>query len=268
MTKESFARYFNKKAAQVIASSAHNEVAADEYKQDNRGIQENGQESGRYHSPFAKLLFEALEQNDADYTKDGIITAQEINLYIENNLPKLGNGQTCNTWKLPNHDQGEFFFYSNDFNEKNLADSIEINEESNPYRGLNSFDEAHRHFFFGRNKEIKALFEQIIKSSDEGQPLTVVRGASGAGKSSLVKAGLLPKLRKERPNWRILEPVRLGSDPTATIARAMHELEAESPNLVALNELDSLENHKLDQDLKVLLVIDQFEELFATNNSL
>jgi hypothetical protein len=217
VSKESFKRYTETQAAQVIASSGHNEKAADFY-QDRRGTGQSG------HSPFAELLFNALKHNAADYTKDGVTTATEIGLYIRSELEKTNLSQSCSTWSLPGNDQAEFFFLSQDFDEDKLANAIEINEENNPYRGLNSFDEAHHRFFFGRDKEIQALFEQIEKSANKGQPLTVVRGASGAGKSSLVKAGLLPKLRDERPNWRILEPVRLGSDPTATIARAMLEL--------------------------------------------
>ena len=246
VSKESFKRYTETQAAQVIASSGHNEKAADFY-QDRRGTGKSG------HSPFAELLFNALEHDAADFTKDEVTTATEIGLYIRSELEKINLSQSCSTWSLPGYDQAEFFFLSQNFDEDKLANAIEINEENNPYRGLNSFDEAHHRFFFGRDKEIKALLEQIEKSADKGQPLTVVRGASGAGKSSLVKAGLLPKLRHERPNWRILEPVRLGSDPTATIARAMLELEAGLPNLQALDEMDSL----LRKALKKLPVNDK-----------
>ena len=51
------------------------------------------------------------------------------------------------------------------------------------------------------------------------QPLTVVLGASGTGKSSVVKAGLLPYLRATEPDaWQILPPIRPGKSPLASLA--------------------------------------------------
>jgi WD40 repeat protein len=248
ITKESFTRYVNKKAAQVIASSAHNEVAADQCQEDKA---DNGDKQGSEdsdHSPFAKLLFEALEDNAADFTKDGIKTAQEISLHIDKKLPKLGPGQTCNTWKFPKYDQGEFFFFSKDFDENNLVDAIEINDDNNPYRGLKSFDEAHHRFFFGRNDEVDELTKQM--TADNPCALTVVRGASGSGKSSFVKAGLLPKLRK-RSDWLILEPIRLGSDPFEKLARAMlqlNQLKTYFQNIQRLNKLEEFFRKVLNKD--------------------
>ena len=59
-----------------------------------------------------------------------------------------------------------------------------------PYRGLESFREEHAELFFGREREVRRLLE-ILKTS----PLLCVVGSSGCGKSSLVRAGLVPRLR-------------------------------------------------------------------------
>ena len=57
----------------------------------------------------------------------------------------------------------------------------------NPYRGLAAFDAEHRELFYGRGTEIRAVFELVLR-----EPLVVVSGDSGVGKSSLCRAGVLP----------------------------------------------------------------------------
>ncbi|MGH8514098.1 MAG: TIR domain-containing protein, partial [Gammaproteobacteria bacterium] len=68
--------------------------------------------------------------------------------------------------------------------------------ELNPYRGLEIFDEAHSPFFFGREKFIDDLFDRLTQ---QRKKFVAVIGASGSGKSSVVRAGLVPKLRRRRP---------------------------------------------------------------------
>jgi hypothetical protein len=62
----------------------------------------------------------------------------------------------------------------------------------NPYRGLESFDERHAEFFYGREEDIVRLADAVAR-----RPMVAVLGDSGTGKSSLVRAGLVPRLRKE-----------------------------------------------------------------------
>ena len=59
-----------------------------------------------------------------------------------------------------------------------------------PYRGLQTFDEEHAEFFFGRDADIQRLVEKL-----KGTRFLIVLGPSGSGKSSLVRAGLVPALR-------------------------------------------------------------------------
>lgn len=72
----------------------------------------------------------------------------------------------------------------------NLPPAPPLDESQNPYRGLESFNEEHSHLFFGRQALTEQLFTQICQ-----QPLTIVLGASGTGKSSLVKAGLIAYIK-------------------------------------------------------------------------
>ena len=64
----------------------------------------------------------------------------------------------------------------------------------NPFRGLEYFDYEHRAIFFGRDTEIREVVEQLVRREVSGAPGVLVEGASGSGKSSFIRAGLLPAL--------------------------------------------------------------------------
>ncbi|MFC5231280.1 serine protease [Pseudonocardia zijingensis] len=105
-----------------------------------------------------------------------------------------------------------------------------------PYRGLEPFDEEHAEYFFGRAPEIERLVTAV-----GANPVVVVAGPSGAGKSSLVKAGLLPRLRREGiPVAQVR--ARLGTP-------VLEEVDA------ALRERDGAAR------VRRVLLVDQFEEL-------
>ena len=150
----------------------------------------------------------------------------------------------------------------------------------NPYRGLEIFDEAHSPFFFGREKFIDDLFDRLTQ---QRKKFVAVIGASGSGKSSVVRAGLVPKLRRRRPpheTWdvAVFTP---GERPWFRLADALGplrfpdksdtELDIEIDKLAsALHSgelsLDSLLDRALqrqDKRHRLLLVVDQFEELFT-----
>jgi hypothetical protein len=97
--------------------------------------------------------------------------------------------QTPGIWPLKKHDKGEYIFLTPG-HVLNLPPAPDLNESQNPYRGLQSYEEENSHLFFGRQALTKKLYEFVCQ-----QPLTVVLGASGTGKSSLVKAGLIPSQR-------------------------------------------------------------------------
>jgi predicted AAA+ superfamily ATPase len=67
---------------------------------------------------------------------------------------------------------------------------------ANPYKGLLAFQETDGDQFFGRDLQIKELWEKFRKLQEqESAPrLLTIYGPSGSGKSSLAKAGLIPKL--------------------------------------------------------------------------
>ena len=229
MYRERFLRFQSQPAWQVLTSASHDQKALDILR-DNRGMAQGD----RDHSPFATALFEALASDEADFTKDKVITATELYLYLRNSVEtKSKERQTPGLWPLPKHDRGEFFFLTRDFDAEKLDRAPGINPNNTPYRGLQAYEERHGNLFFGRDKLIKRLYTDHIKTN----VLTVVVGASGTGKSSLVKAGLIPFLKGESffdrrrefkdTEVRVTEPwvalpiLRPGNDPLSALAQMM-----------------------------------------------
>ena len=147
----------------------------------------------------------------------------------------------------------------------------------NPYRGLNAFLEEHASFFFGRDEATAELIERVLKS-----PLVAVVGASGSGKSSLVFAGLVPRIRSQQ-GW-LIQDFRPGRNVFRALARAVLQLPPGhvTPSTSAVSGLarsmetgDTTLTDAIDdvlvlagrEDTRVLLVVDQFEELFTTSQS-
>jgi formylglycine-generating enzyme required for sulfatase activity len=93
-----------------------------------------------------------------------------------------------------------------------------------PFPGLASFEDedADAAMFYGRSREIAHTLEELRKMRAEGdlRPF-VILGASGAGKSSLLKAGIIPRLRREAPAWLPLRAFRPGTDPLLGFAQAL-----------------------------------------------
>jgi formylglycine-generating enzyme required for sulfatase activity len=93
-----------------------------------------------------------------------------------------------------------------------------------PFPGLSSFgdDDADAALFYGRSGEIAQVLEELRKMRAERdlRPF-VILGASGAGKSSLLKAGIIPRLRREVPAWLPLRAFRPGADPLLNFAEAL-----------------------------------------------
>jgi WD40 repeat protein/DNA-binding SARP family transcriptional activator len=131
-----------------------------------------------------------------------------------------------------------------------------------PFRGLAPFDAAHAEYFFGRERLVAELVARLV-----GSTLLAVVGPSGSGKSSAVRAGLLPALAggvvpgSER--WRRVV-MRPGGRPLAelarTLARAVPEAGPEDDEgFPALAEaLD-----RLPAGERLVLCVDQFEEAFV-----
>jgi WD40 repeat protein len=144
-----------------------------------------------------------------------------------------------------------------------------------PYRGLEVFDEAHARFFFGR----EAITQHLLEALRPTRFLAVL-GASGSGKSSLVRAGLLPKLKggalAESARWTYLA-FKPGAHPLQELALSMTR--AGSPEDPLGNSLQLLRSLESDErslhlhvrgallgqpgEMRLFILVDQFEESFT-----
>jgi tetratricopeptide (TPR) repeat protein len=93
-----------------------------------------------------------------------------------------------------------------------------------PYPGINSFDRADAAIFFGRDLEIRHVIERLeARRVQGGKQLILIVGGSGSGKSSLLKAGVIPQLERDRTHWIVVPPVRPEREPLTSLAKAVAE---------------------------------------------
>ncbi|WP_414617520.1 hypothetical protein [Dyadobacter sp. 32] len=148
---------------------------------------------------------------------------------------------------------------------------VDITKLSNPFPGLRSYEYEDHSLFFGRDSHIIELKNKLL----DGRFLALI-GSSGSGKSSLIKAGLIPSLENSldtRTEWKVVV-FRPGASPVKSFVLALKAgLRMEDPSL------DSINTEKIEEEItrdpqmvfeylkavagkNILFVIDQFEELF------
>jgi WD40 repeat protein/DNA-binding SARP family transcriptional activator len=137
----------------------------------------------------------------------------------------------------------------------------------NPYRGLAAFEQADADDFHGRERAVGQMVDVL-----EQERLLVVVGPSGIGKSSGVKAGLLPALANGAlagsETWLVAEMVP-GQSPFERLAAALGRVATVAPPDVAgelaasVRSLDDVARQLLPDGTELVVVVDQFEELFT-----
>ena len=148
----------------------------------------------------------------------------------------------------------------------------------NPFPGLRPFREDEEHLFFGRENQVDAMVNKLADTR-----FLAVVGTSGSGKSSLVNCGLRPALRqglmaRAGTAWRMAQ-FRPGNDPIGAMARALAqdgvlfrghaaagltlaEIIETTLRMSKVGLIDICEQAGLDEGVNLLVVVDQFEELF------
>lgn len=143
--------------------------------------------------------------------------------------------------------------------------------EINPYKGLRAFEEADSSDFFGRENLVDDLLQKLDEDHRRSNFLALV-GPSGSGKSSVVKAGLIPSLREGAlPNsqdWFILD-MTPSDKPIESLATVLLSIAINPPDNIerTLREksdgLVQAIRTILTPQQKIFLYIDQFEEVFT-----
>jgi WD40 repeat protein/energy-coupling factor transporter ATP-binding protein EcfA2 len=136
-----------------------------------------------------------------------------------------------------------------------------------PYLALRYFEEQDSYLFYGRDEHVRELLSKL-----ELNRFVAVLGSSGCGKSSLVRAGLLPELKSGMipaagHRWKVIE-FKPGSSPMQELGRALElslgiahatETVAEGPLGIAR----AVDSASLEAGNNVLIIADQFEEIFS-----
>ena len=155
-----------------------------------------------------------------------------------------------------------------------------MQEYKNPFVGLRPYNEDEDTIFFGRDEQVKELLHKLGTTRFLG-----IIGSSGCGKSSIIRAGLIPKLKGgfltgDRDHWAIATMMPKGN-PLNNIANSILEIlkSADKENKIirslagileiiedtgSYGILDLLNKTFKNSRYNILLLIDQFEELFTT----
>ena len=149
-------------------------------------------------------------------------------------------------------------------------------DDKSPYPGLRPFDLGEHRVFFGRHRDITQIAELLRSPERAAREILTVVGASGCGKSSLIRAGLLPRIDGE-DYWLPVRPILPGTDPLGSLVRAIaastreRHISFDVTSLRSDLNRDGLKAIATDLLLaagaesrcKLLIVIDQFEELLT-----
>lgn len=157
------------------------------------------------------------------------------------------------------------------------ADSTSTVDARNPWLGLASFTEETRSFFFGREEEVAELARRVQRKL-----LTILFGKSGLGKTSILRAGLVPKLREHgfcpvyvridyspdtpEPAEQIKEAIRRAANASGQWTQAGVAAAGESL-WEFLHHRDDVLRDASGATIIPLLIFDQFEELFTLAQS-
>jgi WD40 repeat protein len=142
-----------------------------------------------------------------------------------------------------------------------------IGDDGSPFAGLAAFQEADAGRFFGRDRDIDQVVAEL-----RSRPLVAVVGRSGAGKSSLVRAGVLPALKRSGEGWDA-HIVRPGREPLAALSEMLAHLEsgdrAELRPIVEQLRAEAghlgarLRAYAASKRRRIAVFVDQLEELYT-----
>ncbi|NEQ84566.1 MAG: diguanylate cyclase, partial [Moorea sp. SIO2I5] len=218
------------------------------------------------HSIFTKALIKGLAPENADH--EGYIYTGRLYESISGYMREIKDKKQEVIYRGGGH---SIFLLKHQVSQQIKAEILEPIRYDNgdilcPYQGLEVFDYEKKEFFFGR----KQVIEQIKKTLDSTNFVPII-GASGSGKSSVVRAGLIPWLEEEG-NWHILAPIKPGIKPLNKLFNLFNNYfeckrEKQIEQLIENGDKHPQGLIELTKQLpdtkQFILIVDQFEEVFT-----
>ena len=212
--------------------------------------QEKAYEAEQY-SIFTEALLKGLGEENAG--NDGKISCDRVFDLINSELQGLGQEPIRMGW-------GRSITLVTHTNK--IWNQTEVKEEC-PYQGLKAFEAEQKQFFFGRKQVVNDILARLTE-----KPFVPVIGASGSGKSSVIRAGVIPEL--EDRGWRVLTPIKPGFEPLIELRRTFRKFFTGKTKEKQLKDLIENQDNTLAVIIEhlpaseqFLLIIDQFEEVFT-----
>jgi len=205
-------------------------------------------------SPWAQFAHQLAMHQSIEAASDGSATLVPA-ILADCELPLLSRFRVPLDFR--NHDREHWEDEAEKLRKKLAAPAPVVVSMPCPYPGIRAFTTNDAARFHGRDSEIRELLGRLR----DGQRELYVIGPSGSGKSSLVAAGLVPSLRRspERAGGSFLvQQMRPGADPAAALAGVLEATADERGDA-------AIANHPGHD--RLLIVVDQLEELFTTAES-
>ncbi|MBX9256380.1 caspase family protein [Desmonostoc muscorum CCALA 125] len=208
---------------------------------------------GEQYSVFTEALLKGLQVDNAG--SDGKVSCDRLFDTINTQLKRSGQEPIRMGWgrsiTLVTHKP------------KIVDQTFEVKDEC-PYQGLKAFEAEQKEFFFGRKQVVRDILAKLSE-----KPFVPIIGASGSGKSSVVRAGLIPELLDNR-GWQVLEPIKPGFEPLEELRTAFKQCFKQANKQKQFQTLSNNYPNNLPEIIenlpgaeKLLLVVDQFEEVFT-----
>lgn len=227
----------------------------------------------RREHEILQMLVNDNNISNKDIAQELVIAVSTVKWYIHQLFKKLNVRNRVQL--IIKARELNLIFDENVYNETrlNLAHTVMVpSDAENPYKGLRAFQAADAQDFFGRDKITRKILTRL-QEKDPYQRFLAIVGPSGSGKSSLVKAGVIPSIwRGELPDsdkWFVIDMLP-GDRPLDELEVALKKVAADKTSDIR-EQLERDTNGLLriaslilpDDGAELLIVIDQFEEVFT-----
>ena len=242
-------RFLEQRAWQVLTSATHNQLARDVGSRplgrdftapaDGAAALVGDSPAGQtVHSPFTAALLEGL-MGAADAAEDGVITTADLFQHLDGELIDVPGGQMPGLSHFDGRSVGQFIFFTPGREPRPLPDPrLDASDARLPWPGLAPYDEDDHDRFFGRESLLGPILERLAETRPAAPAIVALVATSGAGKTSLLRAGLLPRLRR---HYRVCELVPANQGLPTSAAPITNDPAAQTrPLLLVVDGLEAL----------------------------